>query len=231
MVTPIVTIHLEVAESTQDEARARFSGTPILVTAASQTAGRGRSGASWENASRALAASVAFAPGWPDTAIARITLVAGLAALEVVGGGFGLKWPNDLTGDGGKAGGILTERFGDVVVVGLGVNLWWPDAPEGRMAVHDSDPGPAAGPDLGTRWATSLLGRVARGPAAWGRDEYRRVCLTIGHEITWEPGGRGVAVDVATDGGLVVATATGREVLSSGAVTAVRPTAEPPSLP
>jgi BirA family biotin operon repressor/biotin-[acetyl-CoA-carboxylase] ligase len=34
-----------------------------------------------------------------------------------------LKWPNDVLVDGAKLAGILLERQGDVVVVGIGVNL------------------------------------------------------------------------------------------------------------
>lgn len=34
-----------------------------------------------------------------------------------------LKWPNDLMVGGGKLAGILLERAGDAVVVGIGVNV------------------------------------------------------------------------------------------------------------
>jgi len=34
-----------------------------------------------------------------------------------------LKWPNDLLADGAKVAGILLERQGDAVVIGIGVNL------------------------------------------------------------------------------------------------------------
>jgi len=38
-------------------------------------------------------------------------------------GGLVLKWPNDLLLDGAKLSGILLERTGDAVVIGIGVNL------------------------------------------------------------------------------------------------------------
>jgi BirA family biotin operon repressor/biotin-[acetyl-CoA-carboxylase] ligase len=41
----------------------------------------------------------------------------------IVGRGLYLKWPNDLLLDGAKLSGILLERAGDAVVIGIGVNL------------------------------------------------------------------------------------------------------------
>jgi BirA family biotin operon repressor/biotin-[acetyl-CoA-carboxylase] ligase len=34
-----------------------------------------------------------------------------------------IKWPNDVLADGAKLSGILLERTGDAVVIGIGVNL------------------------------------------------------------------------------------------------------------
>ncbi len=36
---------------------------------------------------------------------------------------FQIKWPNDIMVDGAKLSGILLERSGDAVVIGIGVNL------------------------------------------------------------------------------------------------------------
>lgn len=36
---------------------------------------------------------------------------------------FQIKWPNDILVDGAKISGILLERSGDAVVIGIGVNL------------------------------------------------------------------------------------------------------------
>lgn len=36
---------------------------------------------------------------------------------------FQIKWPNDIMVDGAKLSGILLERTGDAVVIGMGVNL------------------------------------------------------------------------------------------------------------
>jgi len=221
--TPYALCLLEEAGSTQDEARRRFTGFPLLVVAARQTAGRGRRGRSWETASRALAATLALRLPWPEATRPRLTLVAGLAACHALGRGVGLEWPNDLIKGSSKIGGLLAEAAGDVVAVGLGVNLYWP-APTvaGAGELYARDPGVEAAGRLAQTWARDLLQRVALGPEAWGREEYAGCCATLGREVTWEPGGRGRATGVAADGGLEVETASGLLVLHAGEVHTVR---------
>lgn len=225
MATDYVVIHRDRVASTQDEARHRFAGAPCLVTAAAQDAGRGRSGAEWMNAPRALAASLAFAPGWPAARIPLLTLVAGLAARRVLSPSYRLKWPNDVvTPAGDKVAGLLAERTGDLVVIGLGVNLHWPDPPPGVAALAGTDPGADAGPAMAEDWAEGLLAAVAAGPDRWGVDEYRECSATIGHTVEWDGGGPANAVDVDGSGGLVVESGGVRQVLRSGRVRSVRPT-------
>ena len=217
---------METAASTQDEARLGYSGRPLLVVAARQTAGRGRRGRPWETAPRALAASLAFTPAWRQSAWPRLTLAAGLAACGALGTGVLLEWPNDLVRGGAKVGGLLTEASGGVVIVGLGVNLYWPQPTvDGAGALCEQDPGPEAARDLAAVWAADLLARVAAGPGGWGVEEYAAACATLGREVTWEPAGRGRAVAVHEDGGLVVETPAGRRVLYAGEVHTVRPVA------
>ena len=215
--------HLPMARSTQDEARARFDGSqPILVTAAQQSDGRGRNDRTWWSAPRPLAASVAFTPQWSVSAWPRVSLVAGLAIREVIGN-VDLKWPNDIIINGVKVGGILAEADQVGVVVGLGLNLWWPDPPPGVGAISTSDPGAERPVALAEEWATALLGRMNADEDEWGRDEYLQACVTVGQEISWD-GGTGTAIGVGADGGLVVSTGRGDIVLSSGEVQSVRPT-------
>lgn len=221
MATPYVLVRLGIVGSTQHEARSRFDGTPLLVAAERQTAGRGRQGRTWEQAARGLSASLAFRPSWPEHTFGLIPLVAGLAALDAIGSGVALKWPNDIVCDGRKCGGILSESDGEVVTVGLGVNLWWPDPIPGGGAILDGDPGPEAADWMAEQWAERLLFRLSAGADDWGRDEYVDVCETIGVEISWDSG-EGVAEDVAPDGGLVVSTADGSVTLHAGEVREIR---------
>ena len=140
-----------------------------------------------------------------------------------------LKWPNDLIREDRKLGGLLAESFGGLVVVGWGANLYWPDPPEGRGAVFPTDPGPDAALRLARRWADELLGILRAGVDEWPYDEYRRLCATIGQEVTWAPQGRGTALEVAPTGGLEVATAEGPVTLFSGDVSEVRSTRQSPA--
>jgi BirA family transcriptional regulator, biotin operon repressor / biotin---[acetyl-CoA-carboxylase] ligase len=230
LATPYDTVTLDSVGSTQDEARARLGdrGTPLLVVAAGQTGGRGRSGRLWVDAPRALATSLAFRPTWRAEAWPRLPLIAGVAAAGALAAASGvevaLKWPNDVVhpATGSKLGGILTESSDGVVVAGLGVNLHWPDPPDGVASLLTADPGPDLAVTVATAWADLLLGRVERGPDAWGVDQYRRICVTVGADVTWEPDGAGRAVAVDPDGRLVVETAAGEVRLSAGEVRQVR---------
>jgi BirA family biotin operon repressor/biotin-[acetyl-CoA-carboxylase] ligase len=217
-------------DSTQDEARSRLGDRPraLLVTAARQTQGRGRSGRAWIGAPRALAASLAFRPVWPPAAWPRLTLVAGLAAAEVVeekiGLDLGLEWPNDLIapGTGAKVGGILIESSAGVVVAGLGLNLHWPDSPVGMGSLLADDPGSELAGDVASCWADRLLAGAAGDPDAWALADYRRRSTTIGADVTWEPAGSGRAVDVEIDGRLVVETPAGPTRLAAGEISHLR---------
>lgn len=96
-----------------------------------QTAGRGRQGRAWSSPAGNCYASTLVRLRDGDPPAATLALVAAVALAEAVGvylAGAGapaalLKWPNDLLLDGAKLSGILLERAGDAVVIGIGVNL------------------------------------------------------------------------------------------------------------
>ena len=229
MATPYVMHHLAEVGSTQDEAARLFAVDPetaLLVYADRQIGGRGRSGRTWWEADRALYASVALRPEWPTAQWPLISLVAGLAARDAVhqtlGESLGLKWPNDLVTAEGKVGGVLAEVGGATAVVGCGLNLWWPDPPEGAAGIKPGDPGRDAVRLVAAAWVRRLLAKIEQGPEAWGHDEYRASCVTLGSNVVWDPDGAGEAVDVTDDGGLVVETPRGRQIIHSGEVRRVR---------
>ena len=235
MATPLLILHLEEVVSTQHEARSRAEDSgrvPLLLIADRQARGKGRAGRTWLTAPRALACSLVVAPGWDRHRWSTISLIAGLAArralMDTTAVEPMLKWPNDIVVTAGKIGGILAEAESSLVVIGLGVNLWWPDPPEGIAAVHGEDPGGGEAPALAEAWAESVVSRLEGSPDDWGRDAYRRACSTLGTSVTWEPDGKGEAVGVAFDGGLIVETARGPITLHSGSVHTIRPTTVAP---
>ena len=216
MATPYLQLWAEEVASTQDVARFELDRLPVVVAAQRQTSGRGRGGASWLSAPRALAVSVAFHHS--DEDLRPFSLMAGVAAARGLEG-VSLKWPNDLMADGAKVGGILVERAGEIVI-GMGVNLWWPDAPDGMGALHADDPGPGLHLQVAGIWAAELMRLIEED--GWPVDEYRSLCSTLGKKISWEPEGRGTAVDITGEGALVVEVSGERETLSSGAVRHLR---------
>lgn len=118
--------------STSADLAARIAGGDYppegaWLVADRQTAGRGRQGREWHDGAGNFMGStlVHLRPG--DPAPETLALVAGLALHEVVAPRLSqpamLKWPNDLLVAGAKLAGILLERAGDAVIVGIGVNL------------------------------------------------------------------------------------------------------------
>jgi BirA family biotin operon repressor/biotin-[acetyl-CoA-carboxylase] ligase len=98
------------------------------LVALDQQAGKGRQGRSWVSAAGNFYGStvVELRPGDPPPQT--LSLAAGLALIEAVDAAVPaqplmLKWPNDVMLLGKKLAGILLERSGDRVVVGMGVNL------------------------------------------------------------------------------------------------------------
>ncbi|MCA0904695.1 biotin--[acetyl-CoA-carboxylase] ligase [Qipengyuania aquimaris] len=124
-----------------------------------QLAGKGRQGRTWFDGAGNFMGSTVVKVRESDPPPASLALVAGLAVYETVvamvsePGALALKWPNDLLLRGAKLAGILLEREGDAIVVGIGVNLGKaPDLPD-RETIALSALGPA--PDR-NQFATSL---------------------------------------------------------------------------
>lgn len=217
MATPYFQVRVDSVASTQDEARQRLVDLPVVVSARRQTHGRGRSGAGWIAADRAVAVSVALRV--PPSDLRPFSLMAGVAAARVDRSA-SLKWPNDLLHDEAKVGGILVERSGATTVIGLGLNLWWETRPDGMGSLFDHDPGPERPSEVGGLWAAELLGMVEGD--GWPIEEYRVKCETIGREVSWDGANTGEAVDVAEDGGLVVRRDGEQVTLYSGVVRHLR---------
>ena len=142
--------HKRETESTNLDARA--GGPRDVFTADFQTAGRGRLDHKWDSpeGTNLLMSVVLPVDGQTPEAVATLPLVAGLAVAKGLSGlrtrrdssvgkslrgRIAIKWPNDVLVDGKKIAGILCERHGDCVIVGIGVNVRqrvWPDELHGR---------------------------------------------------------------------------------------------------
>ena len=135
-----------------------------------QTTGRGRQGRSWFDGLGNFMGSTVVRVNARDPAPASLALVTAVALYETVHpllpstAALQLKWPNDLLLSDAKLAGILLEREGDAIVVGIGVNLALsPDLPD-RRTIALSSFGPAPDRDL---FAQSLQGNFAREVERW----------------------------------------------------------------
>ncbi len=123
-------------DSTNAEVRRRAeagAAGPVWITAALQTAGRGRRGRAWSTQRGNLAATLLTVTDRPPGEAAQLSFVAALAACDLADACLGvgaarLKWPNDVLVHGRKAVGILIESGARPdgrlwLAVGIGVNL------------------------------------------------------------------------------------------------------------
>jgi len=124
-------------DSTNEEARRMAlagEAGPVWISAAQQSAGRGRRGRGWETPSGNLAATLLLRPDRSPGEAAQLSFVAALAASDVVHalaptGRIEVKWPNDVLADGRKIAGILLESASvgggrlDWLAIGIGINL------------------------------------------------------------------------------------------------------------
>ena len=228
------------------------TGAPegIVLVAHHQRAGRGRLGRTWQApAGSSLLVSVLLRPGLPPARTHLVTVAAGLAAAdaveEVAGLRPGLKWPNDLVvespGGTRKLAGLLSEAVvvgADVtaVVVGMGMNVRWPEPLPEDLEVTATTVTRLAGravevPEVLDAYLVALDRRYARllgeaGVAATAA-AHREACVTLGRRVAVQLGDRtldGVAVDVDDDGHLVVdQDGGGRRSVAVGDVVHLRP--------
>jgi BirA family transcriptional regulator, biotin operon repressor / biotin---[acetyl-CoA-carboxylase] ligase len=174
----------------------------VVLAAEAQTAGRGRMGRRWTSPPRAgLTFSVLLRPyGVPAALLGWVPLLAGVAVAagvrDVTAVHPRLKWPNDVLAGEAKLAGILAERSGSAVVVGIGINVYQrradlpPNAAATSLLLEAAagqavapGGGEAAGageaaadcgagqPDLRTRFLVAVLGALSGRYLAW-RDQF-----------------------------------------------------------
>ena len=212
--------HYRLTDSTSTRARElAAAGAPhgTLVTAAAQSAGRGRQGRTWTApAGRALLCSVVVHDPPP-----LVSLRAGVATAQAVGPAARLKWPNDVYLDRRKVAGILVEGrpqegWG---VVGIGVNV--AVAPQDFPAELADRAGTLG---LGAEAIEPLLARLLAELERWLAAPLEELLQAVrardallGQTLTWAGGvARGAGID--DHGRLLVDTEDGRQALNAGEV-------------
>ncbi len=100
---------------------------PVAVVAKKQTNGIGSRGNVWEGNEGSLYLSFAIRHSdFPDDLpIPSVSIYVGMHIIEVLrnyGSKAFLKWPNDIYVSDRKVGGIITTKFSDTIVCGVGIN-------------------------------------------------------------------------------------------------------------
>ncbi len=236
--------HFRRTDSTNTRARElAAAGAPhgTVVTAAAQTAGRGRQGRTWTAPpGKALLYSAVVRPLEPRHMLLPLAVPLAVAeAAEELAPGIecGLKWPNDLLVGRRKLAGILIEARPDDgwAVIGVGLNLaiapeeFPPELRETAtsLAIEQSRPlsptgrqasTAAAQPADGSPATAVLSGRLGQwleADQATVLAAWRERDVLRGREVAWD-GGSGVADGIDDRGYLLVRTAAG-ECVAVGA--------------
>jgi BirA family biotin operon repressor/biotin-[acetyl-CoA-carboxylase] ligase len=220
--------------STNDAAMAAGrAGEPegLAILADQQTGGRGRLGRSWASLpGLGVYTSILLRPPVPPLLAPLLTLMAGLAtaeAIEAVGQVTPtLKWPNDVLCDGRKVAGILTEmatmgqQIGQVAIgVGINVRHRATDFPADVRDTATSVELAAGRPVDRGEMAAALYNAMDRWyevfchkgtdailqQARWRTATLGRPVTVLADDQRWQ----GIALDLDTDGALLVRDETG----------------------
>ncbi|MBE2278387.1 MAG: biotin--[acetyl-CoA-carboxylase] ligase [Rhodobacteraceae bacterium] len=217
--------------------RALHLSGPLWILAEVQTAGRGRRARPWVSPPGNFHATlVQRLPGAPAEAALR-SYVAALALFDTVealtgaGAALALKWPNDLLLNGGKVSGILLEATGDLLCIGIGVNLI--AAPPPEAVEPGAVPPVSVLAETGVRLtppafldalAAAMAGREAQfrsGGFPALRADWLARAARLGQTIRARTGAEtreGVFETVDDSGNLILRTAAGRVVLPAADV-------------
>ena len=216
--------------STNADLLARIDAGEVLhegywLVADRQSAGRGRQGRVWRDAVGNFMGSTPVRITADCPSPHTLSLVAGLAVYEALApllpptASAMVKWPNDLLLNGAKLAGILLERSGGTIIVGIGVNLAQAPELDDRKTIALTAFGPAPDRDL---FAQSLAERFAQEIERWrtyGLDllvrRWSAVAHPVGTPLTVVPPGEeplpGSFAGLTDEGNLRLALAGGDE--------------------
>ena len=125
-------ICLEETESTNTYLKSIACSAPWgqAVIALRQSGGRGRQGNSFSSPEGGIYLSVLYRLGdFPAAAMPCAAVAVARAVKRTCGIALSLKWVNDLILDSKKVGGILAEKEGDALIIGIGLNVNTPAFP------------------------------------------------------------------------------------------------------
>jgi BirA family biotin operon repressor/biotin-[acetyl-CoA-carboxylase] ligase len=229
--------------STNDEAK-RFAeageAAGLVVTAAEQTAGRGRQRRAWTSPPGNLYSSILLRPSCPLARVPEIGFVAAVAVAAAVAAvvpdpaSVRCKWPNDVLVNGRKVAGLLletaTETSGGVewAVLGIGLNVVSYPEETGRAIAATSLAAAGAAGVSPAIMLQRVLDAFAMRLSGWEEEGFapiRRAWKELAHRpgetLTVRLGDdRGTVigrfVDIDATGALVLETAHDRRIIAAG---------------
>ena len=194
--------------NTQEFALEELNSEPILVISFHQEKGKGTSNRSWFNADQSLACSFAFNKGDNQLDETLIPLLSGLCFTEVLSKPtIFLKWPNDLIVNDLKVGGVLVERVGEKICIGIGINYFWknPTIPNAGALFNEVQEDESI-KDHAIKWAEKVYESVTKN--SFSLERYKAKLQTLGKVVEY-PEGRGWAEDINENGSLRIKTTEG----------------------
>ena len=235
-------VYLSAVDSTNNYAKnmASNKNEGTVITAEQQLSGKGRLGRDWTSPShKGIYMSIILKPDLDPSKVAKLTLIGAAAvykALKDIGIQSQIKWPNDIVIDGKKVCGILTEMSCELNIInyiimgiGINVNLDKDDIPK---ELKDK----ATSLKLVTKKTINrkgLLGLVLNHfeklyepfKKDLNLDEVIKICkensALLGKEVHIIQGNstrKGKAIDINSEGELIVKFDTGIETIYSGEV-------------
>ena len=218
---------------------AEGAGSGTVVMAEEQTGGRGRLERSFFSPyAKGLWFSLILRPPFPPAEVAKMTLLAAVALTRVFRieglANCVIKWPNDILVDGKKLVGILTELNAsmeqvDYMILGMGINTSFTEEelPEELRGIATSFRMEGIDVNRNDLWMAVVEELEAYYEKAVNEgfasilEEWKTLSATLGADVeVLLPKGllAGKAVDIDTDGNLLLATADGVERIVAGDV-------------
>ena len=212
-----------------------------ILIADHQTGGRGRRGRSFHSpAGTGIYMSLILRPDCEPTELMHLTCAAAVALAEAVkastGLDAGIKWTNDLVHGKRKLAGILTELgftpkgMLDYAIIGIGINCCQRDTdfPEDIRSIAGSLYSVTGTMPHRARVAAAMMDALYRMDRRLLSDKdgildsYRRLCITLGREVSVVKADgsvrHGKALDIDPEGALIVDFGNSTEAVSSGEV-------------
>lgn len=217
--------------STQDLAKEYLLQSPdqaCAFVAKSQTNGYGKNKRIFYSPRTGLYFSLAFPNyNWPNSGVGMLTPAVGVAIVQVLNRYFtcnlSLKWVNDLILDFKKVGGILTERIGDHLVVGVGINLTT-DFTNTALTDLATSLNPNQPYDH-QQLCQDLVDQVEQAVLHFNEpvyyQQYLSMCSTIGKKVILQVGASKIAAlvqGITSEGNLMIEHAGQTQILSSAEV-------------